>query len=189
MISRLADQKGFDLLARAIPKLMKMDLQLVILGTGEEKYHTLLENIARRFPDKTGINLRYDNELAHQIEAGADIFLMPSRYEPCGLNQLYSLKYGTVPLVHVTGGLADTITNLRASTLRNGTANGFSFEDYTSAALVRCVRRAVKTYQDRKTWRKLLHIGMSQDWSWKRSATRYVELYQKAVAGRAETAA
>lgn len=188
MISRLADQKGFDLLAEAMPELMKMDLQLVILGTGEEKYHTLLEDIARRFPHKVGINLRYDNQLAHEIEAGADMFLMPSRYEPCGLNQLYSLKYGTVPVVHATGGLADTITDLRASTLKQGTANGFSFESYSSEALVSCVRRALQTYQDRKTWRKLVKIGMSQDWSWKRSASKYVELYQKAVARKSEAA-
>ncbi len=187
MISRLADQKGFDLLAQAIPDMMKMDLQLVILGTGDEKYHTLLQDIAKKFPNRVGLNLRYDNQLAHEIEAGADMFLMPSRYEPCGLNQMYSLKYGTIPVVHTTGGLADTITHCAARTLKAGTANGFSFETYDAKALLGCLRQAVRTFHNKKTWHKLMLIGMTQDWSWQRSARKYVELYQKAVAKKGDT--
>ena len=129
MIGRLADQKGFDLVAKLIPQWAPTsNVQWVILGTGEPHYHQLFTELAQKYPDKVAVRLGFSNELAHRIEAGADIFLMPSRYEPCGLNQLYSLKYGTVPVVHATGGLADTITNLTDATLAAGTANGFSFD-------------------------------------------------------------
>ena len=131
MIGRLADQKGFDLVAQLIPQwAASSPAQWVILGTGEPHYHELFAELAEQHPDKVAVRLGFSNELAHRIEAGADIFLMPSRYEPCGLNQLYSLKYGTVPVVHATGGLADTITNLSDETLAAGTANGFSFDTY-----------------------------------------------------------
>jgi starch synthase len=136
MIGRLIDQKGFDLVANVITQWVdSSDIQWVLLGTGEPKYHELLSSLAAHYPSKVAARLSFSDELAHRIEAGADIFLMPSRFEPSGLNQLYSLKYGTVPVVHATGGLADTITNLTEHTLANGRANGFSFDQYTAAAL------------------------------------------------------
>ena len=147
MVGRLVDQKGFDLVADVIRQWAETSpVQWVILGTGDPKYHELLANLAQRHPDRVAVRLGFSNELAHRIEAGADIFLMPSRYEPCGLNQLYSLKYGTVPVVHATGGLADTITNLTDETLAAGTANGFSFENYTATALAETLERACQTY-------------------------------------------
>ena len=150
MIGRLADQKGFDLVADVIPQWAETSpIQWVILGTGEPHYHELFAGLAQQHPDKVAVRLGFSNELAHRIEAGADIFLMPSRYEPCGLNQLYSLKYGTVPVVHATGGLADTITNLTDETLAAGTANGFSFDQYTPTALADALDRACRTFTNR----------------------------------------
>ena len=141
MVGRLADQKGFDLVADVIRQWAETSpIQWVILGTGDPHYHELLAGLAQRRPDRVAVRLGFSNELAHRIEAGADIFLMPSRYEPCGLNQLYSLKYGTVPVVHATGGLADTITNLTDETLADGTANGFSFDQYTPQRTGRSAR-------------------------------------------------
>lgn len=183
VVSRLADQKGFDILAEGIEEIMKLDVQLVVLGTGQQKYHELFKEIGDRYPDKTGINIRYDNKLAHMIEAGSDMFLMPSRYEPCGLNQMYSLKYGTVPVVRATGGLADTITDCSEAALADGTANGFSFTEYTPTELVKTVTRAVETYHQKPdVWKKLTSTGMAQDHSWDRSAREYVELYEKVKA-------
>ena len=185
MVSRLADQKGFDILAEAASALMEMDIQIVILGTGEQRYHDLLTSLGKKFPQKISLSIRFDNQLAHEIEAGADAFLMPSRYEPCGLNQMYSLKYGTVPIVRRTGGLADTITDCSPKTLKDGNANGFSFTEYTADALLQTIRRAVKTYtQEKNDWKKLMLTGMKQDWSWSRSAKEYIKLYQKALEKR-----
>lgn len=178
MVSRLTDQKGFDLVAEAIDDLMKMNIQMVILGTGEPQYHGLLEKLGRKYARKLAVNLRFDNKLAHLIEAGADMFLMPSRYEPCGLNQMYSLKYGTVPLVRETGGLADTIQDFDP---KSGKGNGFTFKDYKSSAMVEAVRRAVDTFKDKKNWVKLQKKGMGSDFSWDRSAQKYMELYEKTV--------
>ncbi|NOZ23452.1 MAG: glycogen synthase GlgA [Planctomycetes bacterium] len=179
MIGRLDPQKGWDLVEDIIDDLMKRDLQLVILGTGMERYHKLLEHIAKAYPDKAGVNLTFDNRLAHEIEAGADMFLMPSRYEPCGLNQLYSLKYGTVPIVRRTGGLADTIVDCTPASLDAQEANGFSFGEYSTGALLDAIDRALAAYADRKVWAKVRKIGMKQDWSWKRSAKEYEALYGK----------
>ena len=152
MIGRLADQKGFDLVAKLIPQWAPAaNAQWVILGTGEPHYHYLLTELAQKYPDKVAVRLGFSDDLAHRIEAGADMFLMPSRYEPCGLNQLYSLKYGTVPVVHATGGLADTITNLSESTLSAGTANGFSFDSYTTAPR-QALERACEAYANRPVW-------------------------------------
>jgi starch synthase len=178
IISRLADQKGFDLIAEAAEELMKMDLQMVILGTGDPKYHQLLEKLAKKYPEKLAVNLRFDNKLAHLIEAGSDMFLMPSRYEPCGLNQMYSLKYGTVPIVRETGGLADTITNYDKKT---GEGNGFTFKAYKSKEMVDAIKRAVKTYQDQESWIKIQRTGMAADYSWEQSAKKYMELYEKVM--------
>ena len=180
-ISRLADQKGFDLIAKAMDDIMALDLQMVILGTGEQRYHDLLKKIGGEYPRKISVNIRFDNKMAHMIEAGADMFLMPSRYEPCGLNQLYSLKYGTVPIVRSTGGLADTITNCTPSTLKTGKANGFAFREYNAARFLAAVRKAVRMYSDGRAWKRLMLNGMKQDWSWSRSAGEYIKLYAKAI--------
>jgi starch synthase len=150
-------------------------LQMVILGTGDPKYHQLLEKLAKKYPDKLAVNIRFDNKLAHLIEAGADMFLMPSRYEPCGLNQMYSLKYGTVPVVRETGGLADTICNYDPKT---GEGNGFTFKAYKSKDMVNTIKRAVKTFQDQETWTKIQKTGMTADYSWDLSAKKYMDLYQ-----------
>jgi starch synthase len=182
MIGRLADQKGFDLVANLIPQWAPAsEVQWVILGTGEPRYHQLFSDLAQRFPDKVAVRLAFSNALAHKIEAGADIFLMPSRYEPCGLNQLYSLKYGTVPVVHATGGLADTITNLTEESLSAGSANGFSFDQYTTAAMAEALERACRAYTNRPVWEQLIRTGMRQDWSWNHSAREYGRLYQQTL--------
>ncbi|MGD9634531.1 MAG: glycogen synthase GlgA [Pirellulales bacterium] len=185
MVGRLADQKGFDLVADVIRQWAESSpVQWVILGTGDPRYHDLLNDLAQRHPDRVAVRLGFSNELAHRIEAGADIFLMPSRYEPCGLNQLYSLKYGTVPVVHATGGLADSITNLTDETLAAGTANGFSFDNYTSVALAQTLERACQTYFNRPLWEQLIRNGMTQDWSWHHSAQEYSRLYEQTLARR-----
>ena len=181
LIGRLDPQKGLDLVEAIIEDLMKRDLQLVILGTGKERYHKLLGRIAKAYPEKTAVNLTFDNQLAHEIEAGADMFLMPSRYEPCGLNQLYSLKYGTIPIVRRTGGLADTIVDCTPETIASKEANGFSFEAYSPKALLGAIDRALDAYADEKMWKQLMKIGMNQDWSWNRSAKEYEALYEKAL--------
>jgi len=161
---------------------MKLPIQVVILGTGEPKYHTMLEAIAKRFPDRFVLNLKFDNALAHQIEAGSDAFLMPSRFEPCGLNQMYSMRFGAVPIVRRVGGLADTVTDVTPQTSAAGTATGFVFEEYSAAALLEAVRRAVSAYRDHALWARLVHSGMGQDFSWDRSAREYVKVYERALA-------
>jgi starch synthase len=156
------------------------DVQWVILGTGQPKYHKLLETIAERFRQKVAVRLEFSNPLAHRIEAGADMFLMPSRFEPCGLNQLYSLRYGTVPVVRATGGLADTIIGYDALA-PNAAANGFMFHEYSSLALSEALRQACDAYGRGEVWSRLISVGMRQDWSWARSAKQYVELYQRTI--------
>lgn len=175
MISRLADQKGFDLLGQALDRLMAMPLQLIILGTGDPRYHAMLEAAHREHPDRLSVRLGFDNGLAHLIEAGSDMFLMPSRYEPCGLNQIYSLRYGTVPIVRATGGLDDTITDVDDDPAEG---TGFKFAAYESAALVHAVERAVRAFADRKAWRTIMTRGMLRDFSWIVSARKYAELYR-----------
>jgi starch synthase len=190
LIGRLVDQKGFDLVAKLIPQWApSSNIQWVILGTGEPTYHQLFTDLAKRYPDKVAVRLGFSNELAHRIEAGADIFLMPSLYEPCGLNQLYSLKYGTVPVVHTTGGLADTITNFSEAALAEEAANGFSFGEYTVAALANVLDRACKIYANKSVWEQLVRNGMRQDWSWGHSAREYSQLYEHTLARRAATTA
>jgi starch synthase len=181
VVSRLADQKGFDIVAQTIEDIMSHDLQFVLLGTGEKKYHEMFESIKSRYPDKAGIRISYEDNLAHLIEAGADIFLMPSRYEPCGLNQMISLKYGTVPLVRATGGLDDTIDNYNPET-RSG--NGFKFNEYTAAALIDKLLEALDIYGSPEQWPRLVENGMSEDHSWGSSAEKYLALYDKLVRGR-----
>lgn len=181
MISRLADQKGFDILREGIDELLRLELYLVLLGTGDEKYEKQLAELGRKHQSRFGVKIAFDNVLAHKIEAGSDMFLMPSRYEPCGLNQMYSLKYGTIPVVRATGGLDDTITEFDPET---GEGNGFKFSEYSAAALVESVKKAVKVYEDEKLWRKLMRNAMKEDFSWKKSAVKYEKIYKRALARR-----
>ncbi|MBI2974186.1 MAG: glycogen synthase GlgA [Deltaproteobacteria bacterium] len=170
IISRLTSQKGFDLLEKASLELMKMDIQIVILGTGEKKYHELLLNLAKEYPQKIAVRIAFDNSLAHQIEAGSDFFLMPSRYEPCGLNQMISLKYGTIPIVRSTGGLDDTIHHAE---------NGFKFSVYDPKALIACIHEALSVFKNRSRWLALQANAMMCDFSWNASAKEYINLYKK----------
>lgn len=179
MISRLADQKGFDLLYEIAEKLLSLEVKLIILGTGEQKYHIFLSELEKKYPGKVKIYLKYDNKLAHLIEAGADIFLMPSRYEPCGLNQMYSLKYGTVPVVRETGGLADTIQDYDPQTPKG---TGFIFQDYKGDKLFSAIERAIQLFKNRTVWKNLMLQGMEKDFSWEASVKKYIQLYGKAVA-------
>jgi starch synthase len=176
IISRLADQKGFDLIEAGIDELAAFDLQLVVLGTGQHRYHDLLRRIQARHPDKVGVRLAFDNRLSHVIEAGCDMFLMPSKYEPCGLNQLYSLRYGTVPIVRATGGLADTVIDYDAER-HHGT--GFSFKNYSAREMLVAIQRALVVYSNTALWEDLVRRDMSQDWSWEESARNYMLLYRK----------
>lgn len=188
IVGRLASQKGWSLILPVMKNWLEhQDVQWVVLGTGDPSYHHVLEVLSRSFPDKLAVRLEFSNELAHQIEAGSDIFLMPSQYEPCGLNQMYSMAYGTVPVVRRTGGLADTIVDCTSETLQAGTANGFSFDAFTADDLERGLSRAVGRYRDEpETWKQLVETGMRNDWSWKSSAQLYEQLYQRTIAKKAE---
>jgi starch synthase len=179
MVTRLTDQKGIDLLAGAIDRLMSMDLTLIILGTGEKRYQDMLKELARRFPKKVSLLLKFDNGMAHRIEAGADIFLMPSRFEPCGLSQIYSLRYGTVPIVRATGGLDDTIESFDPKT-RKG--NGFKFKEYTPEGLLVAVREALTCYAEPLLWATLMRNGMSAYYGWDVSAGKYQQVYREVCA-------
>ena len=181
IVSRFADQKGFDLIAEKAHELMHEDLVLVVLGTGERKYEKLFRALADAYPGRVGAKIAYDNTLAHQIEAGADMFLMPSRYEPCGLNQIYSLKYGTVPIVRATGGLDDTIEQFD---LENGTGTGFKFAEYTGSAMMTAIRQALHLFVDERIWKRIQLNGMAKDFSWKGSALEYVKVYAAAREAR-----
>jgi starch synthase len=172
IISRFAAQKGFDILADAASRLLREDLSLVVLGSGDLPYESMFRTLAETYPEKVGLRVGYDTGLSHRIEAGADMFLMPSRYEPCGLNQIYSLKYGTVPVVRATGGLDDTIDD----------GTGFKFRDYSGDALLDTVRLALKAYRDPNRWVDRMRLGMEKDFSWSASAGEYVELYRRLVA-------
>jgi starch synthase len=173
IISRLTDQKGFDLIEKILKELLKEKIQLVILGAGEKKYQKLLDETRKKYPKRMGVHIGFSEELAHLIEAGSDMFLMPSRYEPCGLNQMYSLRYGTIPIVRATGGLADTITEHK-----NGAGNGFVFDKYEPAALMKAIKRALKLYKNREEWIKLTRTAMACDFSWEASAKKYMDLYR-----------
>lgn len=170
IVSRLAEQKGFDILSASMEKVCRMDLQLVILGTGDLKYHLVLENIVKKYPKIISLHLKFDDPLAHKIYAGSDIFLMPSKYEPCGLGQMISLAYGTIPLVFKTGGLADTITK----------DNGFVFDNYKKEELIKTMEKAIRIFKDKKKWSGLMQKAMQSDFSWKESAKEYLALYEKA---------
>lgn len=180
MVARLVSQKGIDLVLGAAPGFLDLGCQLVFLGEGDPEYHNELRLFQDRYPGRVGLYLGFNEPLAHLVEAGSDLFLMPSRYEPSGLNQLYSLKYGTPPVVRATGGLADTIVNATEENLRAGTATGFSFIEYSAHALYETVRWALTLYRDRPDdFRQVVRTAMRQDWSWDRSAAAYEELYRR----------
>lgn len=183
LIGRLADQKGWNLTADVMQRWISAeDAQWVILGSGEPHYHELLERLSSRHGDKVALRLGFSDELAHQIEAGCDMFVMPSQYEPCGLNQLYSLKYGAVPVVRNTGGLSDTVVDAFESTIADHTATGFRFDPFEADALEHALRRAVAMWREQPdTWGQLVSTGMQQDWSWAKSAQAYKELYQRTI--------
>lgn len=178
LISRLTDQKGFDLLAAAAEELMSLDAAWVLLGSGERQYEDSWRELARRHPQRVSVTIGFDEQLLHRIEAGADLFLMPSRFEPCGLNQLYSLRYGTVPVVRATGGLDDTVID---AGVKGGT--GFKFRDYTPAALVATLRRALDLFSNPSEWHRIQREGMKQDHSWDLAAGEYVKVYRSAADG------
>lgn len=185
IVSRFVDQKGFDLIARVAREIVQEDVLVAAVGTGERKYEELFRALAADFPGRVGIVIGYDNRLAHLVEAGSDIFLMPSRYEPCGLNQIYSLRYGTVPVVRATGGLDDTIESFD---LEHGTGTGFKFWEYSGGALLHAIRQALHNYSDEGVWRRIQLNGMAKDFSWNTSAAEYAKLYEAARAARNQTA-
>jgi len=171
IVSRLAEQKGLDILAEAIESICKMELQFIILGTGDLKYHLLLQEKVKKYPKVISLHLKFDDVLAHNIYAGSDIFLMPSKYEPCGLGQLISLRYGTIPLVFKTGGLADTVKK----------DNGFIFGKYTKEELIKTVKKATKAFEDKEKWTETVIRAMQYNFSWEESAKKYLQLYAKAT--------
>jgi starch synthase len=181
MISRLVDQKGFELIESAIHRLLALDLGLVILGTGESRFEDFLRRISERYAGQVGIRIGFDENLAHKIEAGSDIFLLPSRFEPCGLNQMYSLRYGTIPVVHGTGGLDDAIKSYDPESAEG---NGFKFESYDAEALLASLQQAVALYHDREAWERLMRRGMQMNFSWASPARAYSDLYAKALEKR-----
>lgn len=182
IVSRLVHQKGIDLFLEALPVLLEKSLQCVVLGTGESGYQQALSDMAQRHPKKLAVFIGYDEALAHRIIAGADLFLMPSRFEPCGLTQLYSLRYGTVPIARRAGGLNDSVIDTNDATLADDSATGVLFDPANSAALVHAVNRGLALYQQRRVWQALRRRGMRQDFSWRRSAEEYQRLYSELLA-------
>ena len=160
--------------------LLASDVQMIFLGTGDPYHEASFTDLSKRFPDQVATYVGFDETLAHQIEAGLDLFMMPSQFEPCGLNQMYSLSYGTVPLVHEVGGLADSVVDASEKNLENGTANGLSFWHFDATVLYRQMRRAMEMYADKQIWNQLIQTGMTKDWSWTHSAQNYLSVYQRA---------
>lgn len=179
MISRLATQKGFDLLERILPALMKLPVNMVILGTGDASIETKLKEMTARFPDSLKLLFQFDESLAHRIEAGSDIFLMPSRYEPCGLNQMYSLRYGTIPVVHATGGLDDSVSDVMKEP---DAGTGFKFYEYEPKAFLEAVLAAVAMFEHEERWTAIQKRAMAQDFTWDRSAREYIGVYETVLA-------
>jgi len=180
IIARLAHQKGFELFMESVDRLLEQPVNFVILGTGDKKIENAVLKLAKKHSGRIGAKIAFDDDLSHRIEAGSDAFLMPSRYEPCGLNQMYSLRYGTVPIVHATGGLRDTVQEFKP---KSGKGNGFRFEEFTDEALIAAVERAAKLFSTNKDkWHKLQLIGMNQDFSWTASAKKLVDVYSEVKA-------
>ncbi len=180
MVTRLTEQKGLDLVLPLLPELLELDVQVVVLGTGEDRYEQALRAFGWRYPAKMGVHIGFDEALAHRIEAGADIFLMPSRFEPCGLNQMYSIRYGTIPVVRAVGGLDDVVRHFDP---RTGEGNGFKFRHYDVTGLRWALGQALEVYRDRPLWYRWREAIMDEDFSWERSARRYADLYAQAIAG------
>ncbi len=181
IVSRFATQKGFDLIAQIANDLARLPLIMTVLGSGDKEYEELFRRLQHQFPDKFAVKVAYDDAVAHKIEAGSDMFLMPSRYEPCGLNQIYSLKYGTVPIVRATGGLDDTIEPWNPAAERG---TGFKFSPYSGLALLATIQEALQAFEDKAAWKKLMVNGMNKDFSWNASAKEYARLYERLVASR-----
>jgi len=178
MVSRMVDQKGLDIIKAAVADLMRLETTFVILGTGEPKYEQMWRRLAAQYPDRVSVTVGFSEEMAHLIEAGADIFLMPSKFEPCGLNQMYSLRYGTVPVVRATGGLDDTVRQAEVTT---GEGTGFKFAEYSPQAMLSALRMAIDTFERKDVWKKIQVAGMKQDHSWAASAREYKRVYQRAM--------
>ena len=186
IVSRFAAQKGFDLISQIADRLAREELIIVALGAGDKEYEDLFRRLNKQFPQKIAVQVAYNNAIAHKIEAGADMFLMPSRYEPCGLNQIYSLKYGTVPVVRATGGLDDTIEPWDP---RAAKGTGFKFSEYSGEALLMNLHQALAAFKDKTGWQKLMRNGMAKDFSWNNSAREYVRIYERVRQTRSATAA
>jgi starch synthase len=184
VVSRLVEQKGIDLVADVAPGLLALPAQLVVLGTGDATLERRFAALAEAAPGRIAVRIGFDETLAHLVEAGADAFLMPSRFEPCGMNQMYSQRYGTPPVVRRTGGLADTVVDCTAATLADGTASGFVFDEASPGALLAAIERAVAAFRDPVTWQALQRNGMARDFGWARAAARYADLYAQAIAVR-----
>jgi starch synthase len=181
IVSRFAAQKGFDLISQIMDRLAREEMIVVALGTGDKPYEEMFVRLNKQFPNKIAVKVAYDNAIAHKIEAGSDMFLMPSRYEPCGLNQIYSLKYGTVPVVRATGGLDDTIEPWDA---RSGKGTGFKFNEYNGESLLLTIKQALVAFRDQTSWQVLMRNGMNRDFSWNASAREYAKVYERARQSR-----
>lgn len=187
IVGRLVQQKGIDLVIDGLPALAGIPAQLAVLGTGDSLYEQKLVQAAHDNPGQIGVRIGYDEDFAHLAEAGADMFLMPSRFEPCGLNQMYSQRYGTVPIVRSVGGLADTVDDATAANLAATRASGIVFRESSSTALVQAVRRACALFAEKNTWLQIQRTGMQKDFSWRQSARHYIDLYDSAINDSAET--
>ncbi len=182
IVSRLVSQKGFDLMIKSVNELINLNCRFIVLGSGETKYEDFFRSLSFSYPDKFGVKIGFDNRYAHLIEAGADMFLMPSKYEPCGLNQIYSLKYGTVPIVRKTGGLADTVRDWDFyKDLGLEIGNGFVFDDYSPYSMISTILRAIEKFSNKKLWRQIQLNGMKEDFSWTLSAQKYFNLYSSLI--------
>ncbi len=181
IVSRFAAQKGFDLISQIMDRLAREEMTVVALGRGDKPYEEMFVRLNKQFPNKIAVKVAYDNAIAHKIEAGSDMFLMPSRYEPCGLNQIYSLKYGTVPIVRATGGLDDTIEPWDA---RSGKGTGFKFAEYNGESLLLTIKQALVAFRDQTSWQALMRNGMNKDFSWNASAREYGKVYERARQSR-----
>ena len=182
IISRLLDRKGLDLVSQIFPRLMELDLEIILMGSGVDQYQRWALDMSKKYPGLVGVQMGYDETLAHKIQAGADLLLMPSRYEPCGLDQMYALTYGTIPIVRAVGGLDDTVEDYNPQT-DQGT--GFKFKEYEWEKLLQTIRKALSVYRDKPRWLRLLQRAMHQDFSWEKSALQYLTLYQKALEKKA----
>ncbi|MFH0853998.1 MAG: glycogen/starch synthase [bacterium] len=183
MVTRITEQKGFDLIFKIIEPMMRLDLQVVIMGGGDKNYEMEIKKICKKYPSKCAAHLEFDQENATQVYAGSDMILMPSRFEPCGLNQMISIRYGSIPIVHATGGLVDTITDFNPKTWRG---NGFVFDEYNDQDLLMALTRAVETYKHKEIWRRLVLKAMEQSFSWELPARKYIKLFRKALKEKKE---